>query len=333
MRQEVAPEHITQSSELPSASSQTVMNLQKYLFVQNTINKIAERFAQRKHISGQGVYDEEKSIAQRISSGMKDLYYIKQKNDQKSSRTFREQWGEEAYIINGLLSQAEIAIEKNEFKLEKKGNFNKKDHFLTFISAVQAIQKSPEDERTRIFEIMGYESKQALDIAKKIGISAGASVVASVPAMGLVAGVSIYEQAHPNLINASDIVRIPVVFSSYVAHYGSLLALTIKNFEMLEKDGLCPNVQTTIGYYAAKKIFPEQRLIHMLSVGFTTIGSVAWEEIPLSATWLNPSGPSVVTGRNVEGAGFNLAMYFLIKRWVEHKKQKIEENKIIYKSD
>lgn len=305
----------------PSSAQMTIANLQFYLYLRKTIDKASKTYAERKRFERRGIWDDAESLSTRIGVGIEDLYFTSNKNP-KELENFNKQWGEEADLVKSLLSQIEPKLQKKRIKFSANAtSLNFLQRRLVMGEAIRKLSTFTVEQQTRVFEQIGYNRDEAIDIAKKIGISMLAGSAATAVAYSLVGATSTLGFTEPFLRNSTNINTALSVMSSYMMHYGTLGVTSEMNNQLLEQNGSSPNIQATIVYYILKKMYPDSKKLQEAGVSLATFTPVLLQEIGFLPALFTPLGPSVVTLRNISGAVYNSALILADKTWLRRGKK------------
>jgi hypothetical protein len=278
----------------------------------------------KNNLSGQTVNEGKKSLREKANVAFEELYEADGKED--NLQKFHSKWGQDAggleNIFDGL--KPEIVSSREQI-VNNSVSIGKKDRVMISIRAAKALGKLSSNQKKQLLTMAGYSSKEASNVTKKIGISAGIN-------LGLVFG---YEAAivaaggagaiHPFLGDISDGKAITAVALGYVAYLSALGINAQQNLRLLRNESIntSPSVVATGTFFLLNKLLPRNEKWQNWGTRFASVSLETFEEAFWFGTMFIPVvGPSISVSANMTAAGLNGLQALIAEGVLRYKNQK-----------
>ena len=315
----------SEAKKQPLTSSQTSMlNVLSYCHLLRLIDDSAKNYSLWKVSKSDSRTDaaDQEEIKIRAKTALEDLCDA---HNNHSFEAFKKDWGDEAETYQGLYNRISEKNSAEESAIsERVSKFRIVDKLKTAFSVSKMIPHLSEEQRSRLFQMAGYDEKEALDICKKLAISMGFTVVeygaffvGTYSAAGLAAASPFFEEVNDTTRN--------IIALSYAAKYSGAILNTLQSVRLLKEKSInnSPNIVTTGTYYLLDKFLHNRERIRDLGTVAATLAEPVLQDIFWTSTFVFPAvGSSIVTARNVSGAGLNLAESGIKEVWLRVQKAK-----------
>ena len=319
----------SQENIQPTQSQLATANALFYLHTIDTFSTIATQYAKRKEGSQRDSFGTTNDLVSRIRAGLEDLYVIKQQGDREALTQFHMQWGNEAYLLDSLLtSHVEPLAERRESILSEVVSNSRVSQLRAIYGLARRIPSLTEDQQVHLFELLGYDRDRAIDITKKIGVSVlmGSAITAiGYPLSGTTALLggheSFLQSLSPEDIHAA-------VLASYLAHYGARFLASQQHKRLLTNENIetSPNILATCLFFLTRRMYSDNKVLQDIAIRFGTMISILPQEFALIPSLATKFGPSAVVARNISETALNCLIIVADEIWLRTRGQRRQES-------
>lgn len=289
------------------------LNAELYCFLLDKTAQEAERYAGRRIRESSEKYAE---TYRRSRIGIEDSYFLLTHQEK-----ILDSYGEEGESFKQIAREIVHEADDRRRQLELAGSDKSSGQRILLALRLQVKQRRmSEQQRSRLYRATGYSNEESQLISRRIGKSLALTAITGAIFTPATAAVVAYGKSHPFLGESlTSTENLLALGTSYALHYGAVYKNGISNHDLLreEKIGTSPNVYATSMYYLLKKLAPEHKRLQDLAIAAGSIAPTAVPEalIFLPTLFSATTGPSIVVGRNIFGAGLNLAQTKINDAW------------------
>lgn len=268
-------------------------------------------------------YSNEKKLS--VRNALESLYSAG--SNEEKLLEFREHWGEEAPLLQKLYQQLTDRIE--EERARKTAKIGPIEAIKTAVLASRRMSHLRPDQRSELFQRAGYNAGEALEMSKKVALSAFLNSAEYAIFLAGTSAAVVFAAANPLFPEIDDNTKY-IVISSYLAKYSASWLNCRQSVRLLNDQniGNSPNIISTGTYYLMEKFLPGRERVR--NFGATAAPLLFNQDIFWAFTAALPTvGLSILTARNISATGFNLLSAASKEAWLRLKGSKNRKEEVL----